>query len=566
MKIKNFIIHNSLFIILLTAAVLRLWHLGSIPPGLTPDEASLGYNAYSILKIGRDQYGKILPIIFKSFGDYKPGLYVYLTVPSVALFGLSEFAVRLPGAIAGVIAVWLIYKIVILFFEKQKKFSIFNYQFSIGEITALLLAISPWHIYFSRGAWEANVSLTLTLGGIYFFLKSLKDSKFLIHASVFFSLTILTYQGAKLSTFIVFVVLAVVYWKDCKMLLKRHLSSVVKSALIGLVIAFPVILSLFQGKAGRLEVFSIFSYRRPNEQIQQIANQGNETMAGLSYKLYHTESLNYVRAILGRWFNHISLRFLIFSGDWQNPRHSAPNQGMLLLSDIILLTAGVIALIRTNGKIKYFVFLWLLLASLPAALSRDEVHAVRSLNMVIPLTLVSSVGLFSAIDVFKRIKNPFIHYSSFFILIATISGAMFYFLDSYFVHLPIHNAKYWFYGYKEAVEQIVQIQDKYKDVVFQQSYDQPYIYFLFYGKYDPARYQRQASLESGGIDVGLVNNLDNITFESFSWPYRTDRHTTLVVGDPVGIPANVDTRDYKLISEIKYPDGLETAFRIVEVK
>ncbi|MBU0570240.1 glycosyltransferase family 39 protein, partial [Patescibacteria group bacterium] len=180
MKVRKFIIHNSflrsiklcLFIILLVATFLRLWKLGSIPSHLTPDEASLGYNAYSILKTGRDEYGKFLPIIFKSFGDYKPGFYIYLTVPFVAIFGLTEFAVRLPGALAGVVAVWLIYKIVkILSFrftslqndnetrklENGNKHSLRQGQWKLEILTAFLLAVSPWHIHFSRGAWEVNV-------------------------------------------------------------------------------------------------------------------------------------------------------------------------------------------------------------------------------------------------------------------------------------------------------------------------------------------------------------------------------------------------------------------------
>jgi len=89
-----------LVLILFIAALLRLGNLGGNPPGLTPDEAALGYNAYSILKTGRDEYGQILPVVFKSFGDYKPELYVYLTVPSVAIFGLTEFAVRFPSALS----------------------------------------------------------------------------------------------------------------------------------------------------------------------------------------------------------------------------------------------------------------------------------------------------------------------------------------------------------------------------------------------------------------------------------------------------------------------------------
>src|SRR5260221_14138646 len=95
-----------ILLILLAALFLRLYKIDTNPPGLTPDEASLGYNAYSILKTGRDEYGTLLPVIFKSFGDYKPGLYVYLAVPAVATFGLNETAVRLPSVIAGVFTVY----------------------------------------------------------------------------------------------------------------------------------------------------------------------------------------------------------------------------------------------------------------------------------------------------------------------------------------------------------------------------------------------------------------------------------------------------------------------------
>ena len=114
----------------------------------------------------------------------------------------------------------------------------------------------------------------------------------------------------------------------------------------------------------------------------------------------------------------------------------------------------------------------------------------------------------------------------------------------------------------------------YQKIVFQQSYNQPYIYFLFYGVdgssasqgYDPVRYQAQAKLTESGIDVGLVEKLDNISFSSFSWPYPTDQKGTLVIADSVGIPHDFKDDDYQFISEIKYPDDFMTAFRIVEVK
>ena len=98
-----------LLIIIALGFGLRVFLVEKRPLGFTWDEAALGYNAYSLLKTGRDEYGKILPIVLKSFGDYKPGLYAYFTVPNVAILGLNEFATRLPSAIFGTLTILVVY-------------------------------------------------------------------------------------------------------------------------------------------------------------------------------------------------------------------------------------------------------------------------------------------------------------------------------------------------------------------------------------------------------------------------------------------------------------------------
>src|SRR3989344_4753279 len=113
--------HLPIILILLLAAALRFIQLGKNPPGLYWDEVSLGYNAYSILKTGKDEHGEFLPLArFKAFGDYKPPGYIYATVPSIALFGLNEFAVRFPSALAGVFMVWLTYLLIKELFSNHK--------------------------------------------------------------------------------------------------------------------------------------------------------------------------------------------------------------------------------------------------------------------------------------------------------------------------------------------------------------------------------------------------------------------------------------------------------------
>lgn len=577
-----------LFIVLFAASLLRLWNLGGNPPHLTPDEAALGYNAYSILETGKDEHGVFMPIVFESFGDWKPGLYIYATVPFVAVLGLTEFAVRLPSALAGVIAVWLLYKIVEIFrltSSAQDDKKMINNNWSLEILSSSLLAINPWHIQFSRGAWEVNLALTLTLLGVYFFLnviEALRSTpaftkvmagkqndnkfiyKFLILSLFFFALTLLIYQGAKLSTTLVFIAVLITYWKDLKNNYRRLTRPVLVGAMLGLFITSPIIASLIGGRTGRLEVFSVFSYPRSIEHVQSILDEGREIKESASYFLFHSESLNFARSLLIRWFNHFSGRFLFFEGDWQNLRHTSPNQGALLMSDLILLSVGILYLLKTkDSRFKIFILVWLVLSPLPAVLSRDSVHAVRALNMVIPLTIISSHGVVYLFSIIKRLSFKMLQVASFISVLLLFLGSLFYFLDSYFIHQPIHDANEWFYGYREAVDEIAPIQNNYDHIYFVQSYAQPYIYFLFYEKYPPEKYQRQSQIAyESVIDVGLVKKLDNIEFIGFSWPAPA-RKGDLVIGSPIDIPDFFANDGFKMIKEIRQPNG-NPAFRIVE--
>src|SRR3990172_5398650 len=100
-----------LIAIVLLAAVLRFWQLGSYP-AFNADEAAVGYNAYSLIQTGKDEHGNTWPVHFQSFNDYKPGLYFYLVLPFVKILGLNEWAVRIPGATLGVLTVLVVYYLV----------------------------------------------------------------------------------------------------------------------------------------------------------------------------------------------------------------------------------------------------------------------------------------------------------------------------------------------------------------------------------------------------------------------------------------------------------------------
>jgi len=555
---KNFFSAKWVLItIILLAAVLRLWHLGSIPPSLNQDEASLGYNTYSILKTGRDEYGSFLPIIFKSFGDYKPGLYIYFDIPFVATLGLNEFSTRLPSALAGVLSVFLIYLITKQLFNQRKVGGI-----KLEVAAAFVAAFNPYLIYFSRGAWEANVALTLTLGGIYFFLKALKNSRWVILSMILFAATLVTYQGAKLSSAIVVGLMVTVYFKEIKTIKYKHIAT---GVVAGLLIATPVVLSILNGQASRLTVYSIFSYHRPQQVLTNLLDQGGEKIRSLSYYLFHSNTLDTARGVATRWFNSLSAKLLFFEGDTQNPINTAPYQGILLLTDILFLPLGIFYFIKNKAeKGSIFIFLWLLFAPLAAALSRDQTNAVRSLNMAVPLIIIISAGL---LETFYFLEKYFGKKLSWALISFLYVFSLTYFLDAYFIHLPAHNSSLWRYGYKDAVTYVSAHESEYDNIVFEQSYNQPYIYFLFYQKYDPAAYQNIAKLAMGEnqLDVGLVNSLGKISFSNIDWEVVKDEIGSLVVASPIKIPQNYSDNAI-LLDKIMYLNNIDVAFYILKIK
>ncbi|HJP32793.1 MAG TPA: glycosyltransferase family 39 protein [Candidatus Latescibacteria bacterium] len=138
----------------LLAAGLRFYQLGHVPNGFTADEAAHGYNAYSLLVTGADAFGRRLPLYVDNFGDSIEATYIYLIVPVVAALGLTEFAVRLPAAILGLLAVPAIYLV-----GRQL------YGSTVAGIASLLIAASPWAVQVSRYASRAAFVPLIAVSG-----------------------------------------------------------------------------------------------------------------------------------------------------------------------------------------------------------------------------------------------------------------------------------------------------------------------------------------------------------------------------------------------------------------
>jgi 4-amino-4-deoxy-L-arabinose transferase-like glycosyltransferase len=522
---------------LLIGAFLRLYQLGTIPNALTWDETALGYNAFSILKTGKDEFGKTLPIIFKSFGDYKPGLYVYLAVPSIAIFGLTEFAVRLPGALFGILAIFGVFLLVKELFRDEKR------NILLASFVSLSLAIMPLHIHFSRGAWETNVFSTLLLFSLYFLIKFFKTGKFLNYAIILALLTFITYQSAKVLTPLVILFAIIVYWSDFKNQFNIYRKSKLNLAVLAFSVTFvfSMFVSSISGDAGnRLKRLSIFSYQ-----------------PGLSTDIFHNVPEIMTRLISGRYLNHLSPKLLFYEGITIYERGHFPGLGVLQPFDFIALILGFVFLAKfTNKKIAVLLIGLLLLSPIPGALTLSEYSTVRTLFMVIPLSIICGTGLFYT---FTKIKPLFI-----LISLLTIITSI-YLIDLLLVHANFTYAKEFQYGYREAVQFV----NKYPNTktIMTDVYGQPYIYYLFYSRYDPATYQKQSSFVSGGLDVGRVTNIDKVEFHQFDDGEISSSKNTIFIGSVGNIKNEFNYKNpiVESYEKITYPDGLDM-FRIVKTK
>src|SRR3989304_8905765 len=318
--------------IIILAAFLRLYRLADYP-ALNADEAAIGYNAYSLIETGKDEHGNIWPIHFQSFNDFKPGLYFYLVLPFVKVLGLNEWAVRIPGAIIGVATVLVVYLPSRELFP-DKKLEIGNWKLEIGEIAAFFLAISPWHLHFSRGGWEVNVATFFITAGILFFFRALKNPKFINFAicALSFALSLYTYHAARIVIPLLVLGLSLVYLKGIRANIKKF----AVSGLVAVILLLPLGLDFAKGEVGsRAAGVGLFADPGPLARINEQRGEHQDYLA-LFPKVIHNKVVNYSLAFGLNYSQHFWGEFLFLTGD-KIERNRVPETGQMYLFDILFL-------------------------------------------------------------------------------------------------------------------------------------------------------------------------------------------------------------------------------------
>lgn len=477
----------ALILILFLAFALRVYKVGENPPALNWDETSIAYNAYSLLKTGRDEWGKFLPIHFLSFGEYKLPVQIYGSIPGIAIFGLNEFGVRITPVFYGTLTVLLI------FFLAR---SLFN-NFYIGLFSAFFLATSPWHIHLTRGSFESSFAAFWVVLGIWFLVKGFNKPIYLIMAMLPMALAIYTYNTARVFVPIFLVVTALIYFKD----LIKFKQTIIIAAFIFGILMLPLIPFVLSGEGGaRYKLVSVTDDPGLVPRINE--NRGNSKLPEPLPKLIHNKPTYVSFYFIQNYLAHFTPEFLFLTGA-PHKQHHVQNIGQLYWVQAPFLVLGLYFIFKKKNKFRWILILWILITYIPIALTQDSIpHALRSLIASGSYQIISAAGLFYFFHMLNKKKLRIFLSAGSSILTVLFIFQFIGYLNNYYNKYPILHSRDWQYGYKQVVEFINQEKDNYDLVVFTRHYGEPHIFTLFYSKYDPLKFQTDPNL---------------VRFETFDW-------------------------------------------------
>lgn len=499
---------------------------------LTTDEAAFGYNAYSILKTGKDEYGSLLPLRFKSFGDYKMPLYTYLSIPFIALGGLNETTTRSLNTVIAILFPFIIYLLSYQFFKNKH----------ISLLASFLLALSPGLQTIGRQAHESYVTTFFLTTTMLLFLKFKEKNSFKFFC--FFSLSLfifsLGYQFSRL--WIVFFAIGFILFVIKKFISKKF----ILPFMIVLIILFVPDIIVRPARVGNLLFFNNIGL---GLQTAELRSEGGERV------LYNKATVGIKNLI----FNHISYlspQFLVIKGD-ENYRFGYGGISLITLIEYLFIFVGLFYLFKEKQKFRYVLLILLLFAPLAGSLAWAGFSISRALPLIVITSMISAYGFFGLVNEIKNSK------AFLFIMLSCLFGygiLLFYSWDFYFNHYPKRalTIRAFQCGNKEMAEFINKNYSSTDKFYITQKNGQPYIFLLFYLKYPPEKYQKIAKLSAPDrFGFGQVEGFDKFIF-SISSNTQTKKAVL------IGYPDDFSLEENSSLKRIKV--GTETIFLIKEIK
>ena len=427
----------------------RLFRISGIPSSVYWDEASIGYNAYSVLTTGKDEWGEFMPLHFRAFGEFKLPVYIYSVTASEFIFGLTPLAVRLPAVIFGLLSIIGLY-LLVLKLTSNKLLSL---------ISSFLFAISSWFFIFSRTGYEAVAGLSFFIWATYFGILSFKKKWFFIFSTLFFILSYYSYNSFRVLTPFVLIPLLVFSFY------KKKFAEVLISIIILAVSIIPI--------------YKLYTKDSGLSRLQTVGTKSS---------------------IISNYIKNFSPEFLFVKGD-SNPRSQIPGNGELYYLDAMFLLLGILYILKSKNYKFYAILGILLIAPIPAAITKENPHALRAILMSPILSVICAMGIYYFSSFFTKNKNILLTIIIVFYVL-TFEGYIYKFGTEY----NNLSRSAWQYEYKQIFE-------NQKEGCVSDEFAQPYIFALFYHKVDPY-YFRQTKILNKVSDWGFstVKSFGNFDF------------------------------------------------------
>lgn len=437
----------SWVLLLGTALGVRVVGLQDNPNGFWVDEAVNGYYSYCLLETGRDPTGDFLPVFSRSMAGNENS-YRFLTIPSIALFGLTALAVRLPAALAGTLTVWSLQRVVGVWFGRIA-----------GWSAAWLLALGPWHLQFSRAGFRTILLPLLVCLGLQAFQKGVGDRpRWLLLSGLLFGLGLYSYSAGRVFVPILVASLCLFYWRE---LWQRRRFAIGFALIVGVVLIVMLPFWVSADGLARAESVRVESW-----------TQG---------------VLNYL--------SYFSPTFLFFEGD-DNLRHSLKGFGQLHRMEILTLLLGFTVIASERRRPHLTVMVWLLAYPLAAAVAVEPYHALRSLIGAPVFAIISGVGLGALSSQLKRPAMRQMVLGAFTVALFISAGLL---LKAYFGSYRVYAAPAWKYGFEEALE--VAEETPGGCLVMSNELMAPHVFYLFYRQVDPLVFQEASLWEMTDLKI-----------------------------------------------------------------
>ncbi len=538
-------------LIFIVAIVLRFYNLTNIPVGFHEDEASIGYNSYSILQTGRDSSGHLHPLYISQFDDSVPSGYFYIDAPIIKLLGLTVFATRFPAALFGALTVLAVYFLCYTI-VKDKKVSLFS---------AFLVAVSPWSIVFSRTSAETLLALFFYILGFacIFFGIQAKKNLFMVLGTINLILSFFIYHSPRVFVplfFLLFIILLLTA-KIKKSTLKQHLPLIISFLTVSLV---SIILVFFvTGGTSRFKQVSIFNF--PSTKLvleEQIREDGTLGTNVLMTRAFHNKIVNYSQTFISNYMQFFTGDFLFIKGGLPQLLQ-VPNMGLLYFFELPFILIGLVGFAIKKDRVSKIPILWLLAAPVVAALTVDDSPNVRRVIALLPMLEI--IAAYGVLLCFAKIKNIKWRVALSICLCMVFLYSFAYFLEQYFAIAKVHRPWYRNNGVGQMVTEVKKSYAQSDKIVITKSTGGIYLLVLFYMHYDPSIYQKEGSLADQSFKGFGKFVFAPYDCPSTNWPTITEEGKRLVFVDRGDCPL---TRDVKIkkYTYILRGDGSK-AFRIV---